>query len=115
MRDKENRKWLASIAMNSIYNPNITYEEKADAREMIYDLVTKSGRVSIPQFTTDSSSRKRGGKRMTETKRKPSAYNKFVKKLSKQPKYKKMNNKRRLKAIGLAWRKTPAGKKKRGK
>ena len=47
--------------------------------------------------------------------RKPSKYNLFVKKLSKQPKYKKMNNARRLKAIGVAWRKTPAGKKGRKK
>tara|TARA_Y100000401_G_scaffold114877_1_gene117566 strand:- start:2564 stop:2917 length:354 start_codon:yes stop_codon:yes gene_type:complete len=115
MRDIENRKWLAGIAMSAIANPNITDDDKYEARQMIYDLVSKSGKVTIPQFTTEPSSRKRGGKRMSETKRKPSAYNKFVKKLSKQPKYKKMNNKRRLKAIAVAWRKTPAGKKKRGK
>jgi|TARA_R110000824_G_scaffold325853_1_gene512744 hypothetical protein len=48
-----------------------------------------------------------------KTTRKPSKYNLFFKKLTKQPKYKKMNNTRRLKAIGVAWRKTPAGRKKK--
>jgi len=45
--------------------------------------------------------------------RKLSAWNKFVKVQSKRPMYKKMNNTRRLKAIGVAWRKTPAGKRSR--
>jgi len=46
-------------------------------------------------------------------KRKLSAWNKFVKVQSKRPMYKKMSTTRRLKALGVAWRKTPAGKKKR--
>jgi hypothetical protein len=54
----------------------------------------------------------RATKTRGKTTRKPSKYNLFFKKLTKQPKYKKMNNTRRLKAIGVAWRKTPAGKKK---
>ena len=66
--------------------------------------------------TTKKGMRRKTARRAYEpkkAKRKPTAYNRFVKKLSKQPKYKKMNNTRRLKAIGVAWRKTPAGRKKK--
>lgn len=54
-----------------------------------------------------------GSIRSSKPKRKLSAWQKFVKVQSKRPMYKKMNNTRRLKAIGVAWRKTPAGKKRR--
>ena len=111
-QDIENRKWLAGIAMSAISNPNITDDDKYEARQMIYDLVSKSGKVTIPQFTSAPRSRKMGGKSSPKPKKKLSAYNRFQKKLSKQPKYKKMQFATRSRAIAKAWKKTPAGKKK---
>jgi hypothetical protein len=46
-------------------------------------------------------------------KRKPSAWNKFVKANSKKPRFKYRNGKLNLKKMAVAFRKTPAGKKKR--
>lgn len=110
--DMNDRLWVANLCMNVLSNPNADRDAISNAREMIRDLIMKRGFMTIPQFTDAPRSRKMGGKSSPKTKKKPSAYNKFVKKLSKQPKYKKMSNTRRLKAIGVAWRKTPAGRKK---
>jgi len=46
-------------------------------------------------------------------KRKLSAWNKFVKANSKKPRFKYRDGKLNLKKLGVAFRKTPAGKKKR--
>lgn len=46
-------------------------------------------------------------------KRKLSAWNKFVKANSKKPRFKYKNGKLNLKKMGVAFRKTPAGKKKK--
>ena len=46
-------------------------------------------------------------------KRKPSAWNKFVKANSKKPRFKYRDGKLNLKKMAVAFRKTPAGKKKR--
>lgn len=50
---------------------------------------------------------------ITRKKRKPSAWNKFVKANSKKPRFKYRNGKLNLKKMAVAFRKTPAGKKKR--
>jgi len=47
------------------------------------------------------------------TKRKLSAWNKFVKANSKKPRFRYRNGKLNLKKMAVAFRKTPAGKKKR--
>ena len=47
------------------------------------------------------------------SKRKLSAWNKFVKANSKKPRFKYRDGKLNLKKLGVAFRKTPAGKKKR--
>jgi len=46
-------------------------------------------------------------------KRKLSAWNKYVKANSKKPRFRYRNNKLNLKKMAVAFRKTPAGKKKR--
>ena len=52
-------------------------------------------------------------KRTTRPKRKLSAWNKYVKANSKKPRFRYRNGKLNLKKMGVAFRKTPAGKKKR--
>jgi len=47
------------------------------------------------------------------TKRKLSAWNKYVKANSKKPRFRYRNGKLNLKKMAIAFRKTPAGKKKR--
>ena len=49
--------------------------------------------------------------RITKTKRKLSAWNKFVKANSKKKIYRFANGKLKLKKMGIAFRKTPAGRK----
>jgi len=49
----------------------------------------------------------------TRRKRKLSAWNKFVKANSKKPRFRLRSGKLNLKKLGVAFRKTPAGKKKK--
>jgi len=49
----------------------------------------------------------------SKPKRKLSAWNKYVKANSKKPRFRYRNNKLNLKKMAVAFRKTPAGKKKR--
>jgi len=49
----------------------------------------------------------------TKSKRKLSAWNKFVKANSKKPRFRYRNGKLNLKKMAVSFRKTPAGKKKR--
>jgi len=53
------------------------------------------------------------GKRLVKPKRKLSAWNKYVKANSKKPRFRYRNGKLNLKKMAVAFRKTPAGKKKR--
>jgi len=64
--------------------------------------------VLEPEYTT-----LRSTKPKPKTKRKPSAWNKFVKANSKKPRFRYRNGKLNLKKMAVAFRKTPAGKKKR--
>jgi len=54
-----------------------------------------------------------GGTFRVKPKRKLSAWNKFVKANSKKPRFRFANGKLKLKQMAIAFRKTPAGKKKR--
>tara|TARA_B100001250_G_C19802448_1_gene791728 strand:- start:1282 stop:1629 length:348 start_codon:yes stop_codon:yes gene_type:complete len=110
--DMNDRLWVANLCMNVLSNPNADRDAISNAREMIRDLIMKRGFMTIPQFTDAPRSRKMGGKSSPKTKKKLSAYNRFQKKLSKQPKYKKMKFATRSRAIAKAWKKTPAGRKK---
>jgi len=53
------------------------------------------------------------GRQPKKTKRKLSAWNKYVKANSKKPRFRYRNGKLNLKKMAVAFRKTPAGKKKR--
>jgi len=53
------------------------------------------------------------GSRQRKPKRKLSAWNKFVKANSKKPRFRYRNGKLNLKKMAVAFRKTPAGRKKR--
>ena len=55
----------------------------------------------------------RASTRIRKPKRKLSAWNKFVKANSKKPRFRYRNGKLNLKKMAIAFRKTPAGKKKR--
>ena len=55
----------------------------------------------------------RKGRTLTKPKRKLSAWNKYVKANSKKPRFRYRNGKLNLKKMAVAFRKTPAGKKKR--
>jgi len=56
---------------------------------------------------------KPGAPRVRKTKRKLSAWNKYVKANSKKPRFRYRNGKLNLKKMAVAFRKTPAGRKKR--
>jgi len=53
------------------------------------------------------------GRRIEKRKRKLSAWNKFVKANAKKPRFRYRNGKLNLKKMAIAFRKTPAGRKKR--
>ena len=55
----------------------------------------------------------RSGERQRKPKRKLSAWNKYVKANSKKPRFRLRSGSPNLKKLGVAFRKTPAGKKKR--
>ena len=62
---------------------------------------------------TAGSFAKGGGRKGYPKKRKLSAWNKYVKTNSKKPRFRYRNGKLNLKKMAIAFRKTPAGKKKR--
>lgn len=64
-------------------------------------------------FDTPLGQSPRRPRQLPATKRKLSAWNKFVKANSKKPRFVYRNGKLNLKKMGVAFRKTPAGKKKR--
>jgi len=67
------------------------------------------GRYDVPTYDI----MKPGAPRVRKTKRKLSAWNKYVKANSKKPRFRYRNGKLNLKKMAVAFRKTPAGKKKR--
>lgn len=75
-----------------------------EAYDLIYDEITKSygNTRSLP-----------GRRKVKHKKRKLSAWNKFVKANSKKPRFRFANGKLKLKKMGVAFRKTPAGRKKK--
>jgi len=95
--------FLARLAMNVLQNPKADRDGIQNAKSILEDLIMKKGEVSIPQFT-DSPRKK--------TTRKLSAWNKFVKANSNKKIYKFANGKLKLKKMGIAFRKTRAGRKK---
>lgn len=100
---------------DAIYDILDEWETTGDYEEA-YQQIQREYRIYMPKRGTRKGMVRKTARRAYTPKkrtRKPSKYNLFMKKLSKQPKYKKMNNTRRLKAIGVAWRKTPAGRKKK--
>jgi len=70
-------------------------------------------RISIEQEESLQYSPLVRGRRIEKRKRKLSAWNKFVKANSKKPRFVLRSGKLNLKKMGVAFRKTPAGKKKR--
>lgn len=91
------------------------YRPTSDWREG-YEAGFRAGydRGVLAGFETKDPSRRAASKRGNpHPKRKPSAWNKFVKANSKKPRFKYRNGKLNLKKMAVAFRKTPAGKKKR--
>jgi len=72
----------------------------------------KSRMYAGPEETIDYSKAIYTGK-VRKPKRKLSAWNKYVKANSKKPRFRYRNGKLNLKKMAVAFRKTPAGKKKR--
>jgi len=70
-----------------------------------YDLIVKEIKGGFPTMRGTTS-------RIRKPKRKLSAWNKFVKANSSKKIYKFANGKLKLKKMGIAFRKTPAGRKK---
>ena len=89
-------------------------EREREYYEMGFADGIRAGRGIGPQFGIEAkSTRKRGGNPHPKKKRKLSAWNKFVKANSKKPRFIYRNGKLNLKKMGVAFRKTPAGKKKK--
>jgi len=98
--------------------PRLKY--RAEAFEVLYDY--KVGDLDIGEafdilynMFTGSRSQKRTktGFGRLKPKRKLSAWNKFVKANSKKPRFRLRSGSPNLKKLGVAFRKTPAGKKRR--
>ena len=70
-----------------------------------YDLIVKEIKCGFPQMRGTKS-------RIRKPKRKLSAWNKFVKANSRKKIYQFASGKLKLKKMGIAFRKTPAGRKK---
>jgi len=68
--------------------------------------------MSYGSSTPSFSRMEKPGVRLSPIKRKLSAWNKFVKANSKKPRFVLRSGKLNLKKMGVAFRKTPAGKKK---
>ena len=71
-----------------------------------YDLIVKEIKGGFPEMRGTTS-------RIRKPKRKLSAWNKYVKANSKKPRFRYRNGKLNLKKMAVAFRKTPAGRKKR--
>ena len=71
-----------------------------------YDLIVKEIKGGFPEMRGTTS-------RIRKPKRKLSAWNKYVKANSKKPRFRYRNGKLNLRKMGVAFRKTPAGRKKR--
>jgi len=87
-----------------------------------YRMGFRDGMATTPQYTERGVEvmpeyGPRGFSAFSETKPKPkrklSAWNKYVKANSKKPRFRYRNGKLNLKKMAIAFRKTPAGKKKR--
>jgi len=92
-------------------DPYRTTEDWRRGWEAGYDSGYKDGRSAGEGLTRGRLEVQRGNPH--PKKRKPSAWNKFVKANSKKPRFKYRNGKLNLKKMAVAFRKTPAGKKKR--
>ena len=83
--------------------------------EEAYQQIQREYRIYIPKKTNRSRPKRDyfGRPTRTKPKRKLSAWNKFVKANSNKPRFRLRSGKLNLKKMGVAFRKTPAGKKKR--
>mgnify|MGYP003136787247 CR=1 FL=1 len=68
--------------------------------------------MSTGSYTPSFSRMEKPGVKLSSTKRKLSAWNRYVKANSKKPRFRLRSGKLNLKKMGVAFRKTPAGKKK---
>ena len=50
VEEMENRRWLAGMAMNVLQNPNADREGIRSAKDMIYDLIMKRGKMTMPKW-----------------------------------------------------------------
>jgi hypothetical protein len=82
-----------------------------------YEAARRRGQVSQRRTTAPKETafgvKGIGGTFRVKPKRKLSAWNKFVRANSNKPRFRYRNGKLNLKKMGVAFRKTPAGKKKR--
>jgi len=79
------------------------------AKTMFREVETKTPEDIVPNILWQNSGSSRSGSK----KRKLSAWNKYVKANSKKPRFRYRNGKLNLKKMAIAFRKTPAGRKKR--
>ena len=98
---------------NEVFDVMYDYKHEGldigDAYDEIFDLIVNS-------YVGKRSGRAKTGTRRTyPKKRKLNSWQKFVKANSSKRKYKKMNNTRRLKSLGIAYRKTAAYKRNKKK
>ena len=87
-------------------------EKEREYYEMGFADGIRAGRGIGPQFGIEASTPRRP-RQLPATKRKLSAWNKFVKANAKKPRFKYRDGKLNLKKMGVAFRKTPAGRKKK--
>jgi len=88
-----------------------------DAYDMIFDLIANSVMTFPKQKKRGSTARSYPRSSLPASprprKRALSAWNKFVRANSKKPRFKFANGKLKLKQMGIAFRKTPAGRKRK--
>jgi len=85
------------------------FKERPDMNGRLYDELGQA----FPERDTIAIDFGQGSPIMAKRKRKLSSWNKFVKANSNKPRFRYRNGKLNLKKMGVAFRKTPAGRKKK--
>jgi len=101
------------LSINEVIMPPTREEEYQTGFKRGYELGYSRGHRDGMQVAPWEKRRDVPGGPFKKKKRKLSAWNKFVKANSKKPRFKYRDGKLNLKKMAVAFRKTPAGKKKR--
>lgn len=90
------KKWVAELAMSVLTNPKADREAITNAKDILFELIERKGRMVIPEWKTSQSKRTSAGL---------NSWQKFVKANSKKKMFRYSDGKINLKKMGIAYRK----------